>query len=157
MSGAADVRIRAMCANDLPRVIDIEQGWKELPHWSRAAWDRVVDPGAARSRVAVVAEDPQSGAVQGFAVAAISAPQAELESMAVTAQWQRQGVGSQLFDALADQLRQAEVWELFLEVRESNQAALGFYRGLGFTESGRRTRYYADPEEDAVLMRLRLG
>lgn len=157
MSGAAEVRIRAMCAYDLSQVIDIERGWKELPHWSRAAWDRVVEPDASRRRVAVVAEDSGSGAVQGFVVAAISAPQAELESMAVTAPWQRQGVGSRLFDALADELRQAEVWEVFLEVRASNLAACGFYRVLGFTETGRRTRYYTDPEEDAVLMRLRLG
>jgi ribosomal-protein-alanine N-acetyltransferase len=44
-----------------------------------------------------------------------------------------------------------------LEVRASNQAALGFYRGQGFRETGRRPRYYADPEEDAVLMLLNLA
>jgi len=42
-------------------------------------------------------------------------------------------------------------------VRASNQNALGFYRSFGFSESGRRSRYYADPEEDAVLMSLKLG
>lgn len=157
MSGAAEVRIRKMRAEDLPRVVEIEQRLKELPHWTRAAWDRVLAPGAARPRISVVAEDPQSGVVQGFAVAAISPPEAELESMAVTAGWQRQGVGWRLFGELANELRKAEVWEVFLEVRASNQAACGLYRALGFAETGRRTRYYSDPEEDAVLMRLRLG
>ena len=32
--------------------------------------------------------------------------------------------------------------------------ALALYAGLGFAEIGRRPRYYADPIEDAVLMRL---
>ena len=48
------------------------------------------------------------------------------------------------------------VGEVLLEVRASNQRALDFYRSLGWEETGRRPRYYADPEEDAVLMGLKL-
>ena len=150
------VRMRELRAADLPRVMEIEQGLKALPQWTRAAWDRVVDPHAARRRVAVVAEDGKAGVV-GFVVAAITAPEAELESLAVAEVGQRRGVGRGIFGALADELRRAEVWEVFLEVRASNLAACGLYRALGFVETGRRTRYYADPAEDAVLMRLRLG
>ena len=39
---------------------------------------------------------------------------------------------------------------------ESNQAARAFYTSLGFVEEGRRPSYYADPVEDAILMRLQL-
>jgi ribosomal-protein-alanine N-acetyltransferase len=49
------------------------------------------------------------------------------------------------------------VREVLLEVRRSNVAAQGFYRSVGFVEEGRRPGYYADPIEDAVLMRLRLN
>jgi len=42
-------------------------------------------------------------------------------------------------------------------VRASNGAAIGFYRAQGFAETGRRPRYYADPEEDAILLRLGIG
>ena len=55
------------------------------------------------------------------------------------------------------EIEAAEVTEVLLEVRASNQQATAFYRALGFAESGRRLRYYADPVEDAVLMSLRLG
>jgi [ribosomal protein S18]-alanine N-acetyltransferase len=48
------------------------------------------------------------------------------------------------------------VREVMLEVREGNHSAQGFYRFLGFREEGRRPGYYADPVEDAVLMRLSL-
>ncbi len=56
-------------------------------------------------------------------------------------------------------LRLAGVTEVILEVRASNQPALGLYRRLGFVETGRRPGYYMDPPEpaeDAVLMRLGL-
>jgi ribosomal-protein-alanine N-acetyltransferase len=43
-----------------------------------------------------------------------------------------------------------------LEVRESNEPALSLYRGLGFQELDRRARYYADTDEDAVVMQLEL-
>jgi ribosomal-protein-alanine N-acetyltransferase len=146
-----------MGSGDLARVLEIESDLKEAPQWTRAAWKRVLDPQAARRRIAVVAEETPTGVVLGFAVAAVMAPEAELESVAVAAGWQRRGVARRLFAGLADGLRRAEVWEVFLEVRDSNRAALGLYRALGFAEAGRRARYYADPEEDAVLMRLRLG
>jgi ribosomal-protein-alanine N-acetyltransferase len=44
-----------------------------------------------------------------------------------------------------------------LEVRVGNQAALGLYAALGFVEQGRRARYYRDPVEDAVMMRMELA
>ena len=47
--------------------------------------------------------------------------------------------------------------EVFLEVRESKSAREDFYQSLGFAQSGRRQGYYADPVEDAILMRLRIS
>jgi ribosomal-protein-alanine N-acetyltransferase len=41
---------------------------------------------------------------------------------------------------------------VFLEVRESNHPALALYGALGFVELDRRKRYYADTDEDAVVM-----
>ena len=41
-----------------------------------------------------------------------------------------------------------------LEVRASNQAALGLYRTLGFRGVTIRPKYYTNPVEDAVLMEL---
>jgi ribosomal-protein-alanine N-acetyltransferase len=58
---------------------------------------------------------------------------------------------------MAAELSRADVREVLLEVRESNQAARAFYASLGFVDDGRRRGYYADPVEDAVLLRLRLG
>jgi len=57
---------------------------------------------------------------------------------------------------LVEELKRSQVEELLLEVRASNGQALEFYRRRGFSQSGRRPRYYADPVEDALLLALPL-
>ena len=46
--------------------------------------------------------------------------------------------------------------ECYLEVRQSNATAQRIYRAMGFLPVGVRRRYYAEPIEDAVVMRARL-
>ncbi len=97
------------------------------------------------------------GVIAGFAVAMVVGPQAELETIAVAAEGQRRGVGRLLFADLAEKLKLERAEEIYLEVCASNGPALGFYRSLGFRETGRRPRYYTDPVEDALLLALRLA
>ena len=107
---------------------------------------------AVGDRVALVAEGAQSS-IAGFLVAVLIPPEAELESIAVDAASQRRGIARQLFAALVQELR-ARCVDILLEVRPSNQAGRAFYAALGFVETARRPAYYADPVEDAILMRL---
>lgn len=155
MTATQPPRIRAMSAGDLPRVMEIAENLKDAPHWTPAAWEAVLDPTTTR-RIALVAEDARTGTVQGFVVAAVQLPEAELESIAVAPERQRQGWGRRLFGALAGELWRCGVVEVHLEVRASNEAAQALYAQLGFAETGRRPRYYAAPEEDAVLLSLAL-
>jgi len=98
----------------------------------------------------------ESFKVVGFLVALVLRPEAELETIAVAQAAQRRGVASLLLRALMQELKAGQVRELALEVRASNQAALRFYEAGGFRQAGQRPRYYADPEEDAVLLALKL-
>jgi [ribosomal protein S18]-alanine N-acetyltransferase len=41
---------------------------------------------------------------------------------------------------------------VLLEVRESNLGARRLYEKLGFSQQGRRSNYYHEPEEDALLL-----
>ncbi len=151
-------RIRPMTYSDLDRVMEIAAGLKHAPHWQLGDYRTALDPAAAPRRIALVAQGPEPDSLlMGFAVASLLPPQAELETIAVAAQSQRHGVARKLFAALAGELDAAQVSsEVLLEVRASNGAALGFYLRLGFVETGRRPRYYQNPTEDAVQMRLRL-
>jgi ribosomal-protein-alanine N-acetyltransferase len=145
-----------MTPADLDRVMEIAESLKEAPQWPRSAYLTALHPEAAPRRIALLADDSITGVVAGFAVASLLPPEAELEMIAVAPTAQRRGLARQLFFSLAAELRTAEVFGVILEVRATNQPALELYRRLGFVETGRRLRYYHDPVEDAILMRLRL-
>jgi ribosomal-protein-alanine N-acetyltransferase len=153
----AEFRIRRMTPADLDPVIRLAESLEQAPHWPRSAYLAALNHEAAPPRITLVAEAPQTAAILGFAVTSLLPPQAELESIVVASNGQRQGIARQIFAALTVELRTAQIAELLLEVRASNHAALAFYRAVGFIETGRRPRYYADPMEDAVLLKLHLA
>lgn len=155
-SFAAGVRIRRMTPADLERVIGLASGLHGAPQWSRAVYTSAIERNDTPRRIALVAEDLSSETVLGFAVAILLTPESELETIAVAAAGQRRGVGRYLFKSLAAELSALGATDVHLEVRSSNAQALAFYATLGFQETGRRPRYYTDPVEDALLLRLRL-
>jgi ribosomal-protein-alanine N-acetyltransferase len=154
----AEFRIRRMTAADVDRVIEIAVELKDAPQWPAAVYLSALDAENLPARVAFVAEEPgpRSGAILGFAVASVVVPEAELETIVVAPGHRRRGAGGLLFNALAAELRAAQVTDVHLEVRCSNLPALGFYHALGFRETGLRPRYYGDPVEDALLLCLSL-
>jgi ribosomal-protein-alanine N-acetyltransferase len=92
--------------------------------------------------------------LQGFLVARSLGKEWEIENIAVAGPARRRGLGTRLLGEFLDQVRAQGAEAVFLEVRESNHAARSLYEKWAFVESGRRTRYYRDPEEDAVIYRL---
>lgn len=76
----------------------------------------------------------------------------EILSLVVDPAKRRQGIGRALVDAELASSSRGTTW--FLEVRESNIAAISLYTSVGFTTSGRRPDYYRDPAEAAIVMRF---
>jgi ribosomal-protein-alanine N-acetyltransferase len=155
MSGR-EVLIRPMRAADVTRVLEISEHLANTPRWSRSAYLTALNPDAVPRRVALVAADPQQDVPVGFAIASVLAPSAELETVAVAREMQRRGVASEVLERLWAEIREAGATEMCLEVRVSNGAAIHLYRRAGFVEIGRRKAYYADPVEDATVMRITL-
>jgi ribosomal-protein-alanine N-acetyltransferase len=139
---------------DLDAVLALAEALHEAPHWPRAAYEVALASEVAVRRLALVAE--VDGMLAGFAVASLLPPEAELESIAVALSAQRRGVGRALLVELGKNLASLGVSVLQLEVRAGNRRALGFYRSTGWVQCGLRPGYYADPEEDALLLRLGL-
>lgn len=139
-----------MASGDIERVIDIAQTLPQAPRWTREAYEAAVSSPSVR-RISLVAEDNER-TIMGFAISLLVGTEAELETIGVAPDFQRKGVGRMLLDELLSALQQENVTKVLLEVRDSNWAAQQLYRFNGFTEIGRRSSYYADPKEDAVLM-----
>jgi ribosomal protein S18 acetylase RimI-like enzyme len=78
----------------------------------------------------------------------------EIFDVAVDATHRRQGIASILLESVLGLARERGAKEFFMEVRESNDAALALYRTLGFSITGRRPNYYRDPDAAALLLRL---
>ncbi|UTW10321.1 GNAT family N-acetyltransferase [Marinobacterium rhizophilum] len=100
-----------------------------------------------------------AGELQGFVLLGYLLDEAEVLQIGVAQRHLRRGLARQLLGTALQRLPALGVERLMLEVRASNQAALGLYRGLGFVEDGRRAGYYptATGHEDAVLMSVRPG
>ena len=94
--------------------------------------------------------------ILGFAAFQRLIDEAELFNMAVDPEHQHQGVGKALLEEARTRLLQAGAKRVFLEVRQSNRAALGLYYSVGFGLHSQRKDYYSDPPEDAYILALEL-
>jgi ribosomal-protein-alanine N-acetyltransferase len=143
--------IRAATVADLPAMMAVEKHAATAAHWSAEQYEalfRASDPG----RVALIMQE-ESG-VQGFVIARVVGEEWEIENIAIAGPACRRGLGTRLLGELLDLAKAQGAAAVFLEVRESNQAARALYEKWAFLESGHRRRYYKDPEEDAILYRL---
>jgi [ribosomal protein S18]-alanine N-acetyltransferase len=94
--------------------------------------------------------------VQGYLLARAVAGEGEILNLAVVPGARRRGIGGALLEVGLRHLRERGAREVFLEVRESNQAARAMYQSRGFRVVGARQRYYRQPVEDALVFRLPL-
>jgi ribosomal-protein-alanine N-acetyltransferase len=134
-------------------MMELERACETAAHWSREQYARMFATGEGRSagRLALILKG-DSG-IDGFLVAHTQLAEWELENIVVASAARRNGLGARLLGELLRRARENDCLGVFLEVRESNQAARGLYQKLGFQETGRRKGYYVSPCEDAILYR----
>ena len=153
------MKIRKATVDDIPLMIELDRTSATSAHWTEPQYRKLLSP----ERLVLVAsnyEAPHAPITKenllGFIVALHIAPDWELENIVVLLGARRKGIGKRLLDALLASARKTNSEAVFLEVRESNEAARSFYEKSGFIQSGRRKSYYSNPLEDAVLYRLAL-
>ena len=150
-AGWADVVIRPMEPGDLDAVLAIERTSFAAP-WTPSTFRGLMERHGSGLWVAV-----SGGQVAGYAVVWAVLDQAELGNVAVAVGHRRQRIASRLVATVVEWLRERGVRELFLEVRESNEAAQRLYAAHGFEPVGRRKGYYRRPREDALVLRRAVG
>jgi ribosomal-protein-alanine N-acetyltransferase len=96
------------------------------------------------------------GKTIGFLIGRQAADEAEILNLAVVRESRRKGAGGALLEAALEKFRSRGVSRVFLEVRDSNAAALEFYGRHGFSKIGRREGYYREPFESAIVMEKKL-
>jgi ribosomal-protein-alanine acetyltransferase len=148
------VHIRSAAAKDLSEIVALERSTPAAAHWSEDQYRNMLREGIPDRMVLVLEEE---GTTLGFAVGRLIDSDCELENIAIVAERQRMGLGRALMEELTKRARNAAATSLVLEVRASNVAARALYEKLGFIQGGIRKAYYRDPEENAILYRLKLS
>lgn len=77
--------------------------------------------------------------------------EADITSVAVAPEYRRRGLALQLMERFGELLPE-DTESIFLEVRESNTAAIALYEKCGFLRLSVRKNFYSAPRENAVVM-----
>lgn len=145
------VTVRPAAECDLEAIHAIERTSFGDP-WALEGFRDLLEHPRAKMEVAIGA----SGELLGYAVAWYVADESEIANLAVAPAARRMGIGALLLDRILRAAAAFGASTVFLEVRESNEAARKLYEARAFEVAGRRVRYYRKPDEDALIMRRRL-
>lgn len=105
--------------------------------WSPQSFTEVLsDPTHLGWRVEV------DGRSMGFILGRLIIDEAELLTLAVSSRCRRQGWGEKLIREFVKSCRDKNAIKMFLEVAETNEAALRLYAKAGFRPISRRWNYY---------------
>ncbi len=74
----------------------------------------------------------------------------EILAIATVKEYRNKGIAQELLDKIKTK-------DIFLEVRESNQIAINFYKKNNFKEISIRKNYYSEPNENAIIMKLEVN
>ncbi|MEQ3691967.1 MAG: ribosomal protein S18-alanine N-acetyltransferase [Alcanivorax sp.] len=143
--------MRPATTNDLNRIMAIEKRAHDYP-WS----DKVMLRYLQKPDAVTLLE--QEGEHRGHAVVSLVLDEAELLMITVAPEYQGKGLGKLILQRTMQQLQSRGASCMFLEVRESNEAAIALYESLGFCETGRRSGYYPMKKgrEDALIYSIEL-
>ena len=140
------MQIRPMTKEDCSQVAAIEAASFSMP-WSIHAFEDSI--GRENYRFFVVEE---KGEILGYCGFLYVLDEGEIPNVCVKESARQRGIGRQMMEVLLEAAKNCGLSVLFLEVRESNQAARRLYESLGFIQNGMRKNFYELPTENAVLM-----
>ena len=131
---------------DFPEVLLIADASFSNP-WTRGVFIRSLErPNGTRALVA------RSGSCTvGCCVGQVILDELHIHTVAVSPAFRGRGIGRRLLATRMRRSRGQGVTSSILEVRNSNLVAQGLYKKLGFSLLGRRSAYYRDPVEGAVI------
>ena len=146
------IKILPMTAGDLDEVLAIERQSFPIP-WTRAQFERELENPVSFTYT-VRARRDGGERLAAYTVFWVVYGEAHILNIAVHPELRRMGLATWLLGKILDEMRGKRAFEVFLEVRRSNRAAINLYKKFGFREAFERKKYYGD--EDAIVMALDL-
>ncbi|MEO6525522.1 MAG: ribosomal protein S18-alanine N-acetyltransferase [Gemmatimonadaceae bacterium] len=153
------VAIRPAARADLGGLVTIERASFSDP-WSVESFASALTMDRMIVRVAEIPGERAGGdapSLVGYVLALVLGEEGEIADLAVAPAARRHGIGRLLMSQVLGDLEARGVASVYLEVRESNTAARALYASHGFLGVGRRSGYYRQPTEDALLLKREIG
>ncbi|HMF42135.1 MAG TPA: ribosomal protein S18-alanine N-acetyltransferase [Polyangia bacterium] len=145
--------VEPMKLGDLDAVMEIEGASFRSPMPARMVLEEM---GREWAHIDVV-RDRLRRNVTAFSNYWVVADEVHLLNLATHPEARRAGHASRLLAHIIEVGRSRKCRFVTLEVRRSNAAAVRLYRRFGFRAVGVRPNYYAEDQEDAIVMLLDLG
>lgn len=143
------IKIEKMTFEDIDAVDEIEKDAFPIP-WKKTSLAEELTNMLATYLVAKIDEK-----VVGYIGMWYVLDECHITNVAVHKDFKRQGIASDLINAMLKICKEHESQYILLEVRANNIPAQNLYTKFGFTKDGVRKDYYKNPDgtfEDAILM-----
>ena len=145
----SNLEIREFNINDIEELYEVELTSFTDP-WSKESFKDELNNEIAHYLV---------GSINNKVVAYIGAwfilDEAHITNVAVKSDFRRQKIAKQLITAFIVLAKKHQITSITLEVRASNIPAQSLYQQFGFEKQGLRKQYYADNNEDAIIVWFR--
>jgi len=149
--------LRNLCERDLDAILYIEAGAYSHP-WTRTNFLDSLNSQYPMQGLFVPCAQTGEDSLVGYFVAMKGVDEVHLLNLTVAPDYQRRGYAKHLLNLLREWAVHNELTWIWLEVRQSNTAAIALYTSYGFLKSGVRKNYYplgikgSQEREDALLM-----
>lgn len=137
--------LRALSVNDIVRVVEIENQSFSEPWSSDSFRDIIQNPNFVTIGLFM------DSSLAGYVIYYTVLNEMHIMNIAVHPDFRQKSCGTKLLSEVHKEGMKRKLHFVYLEVRETNDAAQKLYAKMGYQKAGRRIKYYAN-EEDALLM-----
>ena len=140
--------IRKLAINDVDYIEQIFNLEKEI--FKNSAFNRTYLDSLIKADNSFIYTYIIDNKVCGYLMVLDSIDVYEILAIATIEKYRNKGIAQELLDKI-------KIKDIFLEVRESNQVAINFYKKNNFKEISIRKNYYSEPTENAIIMKLEVN
>ena len=142
------IHIDKMTTEDIDAVVEIEKDAYGEHHWAKSSFYDEMSNNLAK----YYAAKTEDGELVGYAGTWHIIDEGHITTIAIKKDYLRKHIGEAIIVKIIEDCYCANIKYLTLEVRVSNEPAIGLYTKYGFNSLGTRKGYYQDNNEDALIM-----
>lgn len=140
-----DITFEEVTAENIDAVYEIEKTSFKIPWTKKSLLE------AAERTDTIYLSAVSSGKIAAYIGAWLIAGDMEITNVATLKEYRKKKIATLLMAEVLKRAKKSGAERITLEVRPSNIAAISLYKKFGMTENGRRKKYYADNNEDALI------